>query len=186
GPSSQGGVLSRRPAPSPAPSASAPSASDDDKLDRPLPEGAVVFTGRWKLNLQRSDDPSEMLKAMNVPWAARAAVVRYARTVEIQQDGLQWTETMITPVVKKTVVMTLDGTPYVEMSPVDKSTLTMRSRYSEDGQEVVTRSESSDGMRSQVVARRLIEDGKVYYTVNALKVAGGKEYVTNNYFDRVE
>mmetsp|Transcript_18320 Transcript_18320/g.49156 ORF Transcript_18320/g.49156 Transcript_18320/m.49156 type:complete len:124 (-) Transcript_18320:122-493(-) len=123
---------------------------------------------------------------MNVPWAARAAVVRYARTVEIQQDGLQWTETMITPVVKKTVVMTLDGTPYVEMSPVDKSTLTMRSRYSEDGQEVVTRSESSDGMRSQVVARRLIEDGKVYYTVNALKVAGGKEYVTNNYFDRVE
>jgi len=108
-------------------------------VSRVAPEVTVQsqFTGRWKLNLKRSDDPSEMLKAMGVPWAARAAVARYARVVEIQQEGLRWTETMITPVVKKTVVMTLDGTPHVEMSPVDKSTLTMRSRYSEDGKEVV-------------------------------------------------
>merc|ERR1712110_1020711 len=119
-------------------------------------------------NLDRSEDPSEMLKAMGVPMLARAAVARYARTVMIEQDGLEWTETMVTPVMTKTVTMSLTGSPYIETSPVDKATLTMISQYEEDDQSVVTRSKSSDGVKSQVCRRYLIEGGRTYQTINTL------------------
>jgi len=91
---------------------------------------------------------------------------------------------MVTPVVAKTVTMTLDNTPHTEMSPVDKTSLLLMSIFEEDGKCVVTRSTCSDGSKSQVVRRYVIEDGKVYYTINTLTMKDGSAIITHNYFDR--
>lgn len=153
-----------------------------------VPEGAVNFDGHYKLNTERSDDPSDMLQAMGVPWIARKGALKLARECTIQQNGLEWTETMKTGICTKTVKMRLDETPHTEISPLDRAVITMKSRYEEDGQCVVTRSTSSRGDKTQVVARYMIEDGRVYHTRNVLTVAGpagDQEMVTMNYFDRI-
>lgn len=51
------------------------------------PEDAIDFSGKWTLDLGRSGDPTRMLKALGVPWAARKALAHCQRTLCIEQVG---------------------------------------------------------------------------------------------------
>lgn len=132
---------------------------------RTLPPGAVDFSGTWQLQLQKSDDPSEFLKALGVPWVMRAALKGVSRQVVIEHDGLEWSETMITPLIKKVTNMTLDGSPHNEVNPVDKSTVTMLSYFVEDGRCVLSHSTYHEKGLSQITKRYLEDDGKTYHVV---------------------
>merc|ERR1711953_1598478 len=120
-------------------------------------------------------------------WIARKGALKIPRSCVIEQRGLEYTETMKTGIITKTVTLRLDETPHTEVSPIDRDVLTFKTKYEEEGKCIVTRSSSSKGDKTQEVRRYLIEDGRVYHTTNRLTVSGAKgseEFVTRNYFDR--
>lgn len=179
----------RRSHPQRQPSMSARALCTDGLLDLKvarslLPGGALDFSGTWQLSLKRSDDPSDLLKALGVPWAARAALRHASRQLVIEHDGLEWMETNITPVIRRTTKMMLDGSVHQEDSPVDKSTITMISRFEEEGRCVLTCSTFPDGVRSQVVRRYLEDCGKTYHVLNRLTVGTQQVITTNSFFER--
>lgn len=45
------------------------------------------YVGHWKLDKERSDSPSEMMKALEVPWYARAAAAAFTPTLVISATG---------------------------------------------------------------------------------------------------
>jgi len=140
------------------------------------------FTGTWTLNLSHSDDPSDMLKALKVPYAARLVLKRASRQVVIEHDGLEWAETNITPVIRRQSNMLLDGTPCVETNPVDGSSVTMVSTIEENGACVMTKGTYADG-RVHWTRRYLRDGGKTYHVLQ--KLENGSEVIScNNYFER--
>lgn len=159
---------------------------DLDQLQPNAVTNAVNFTGRWKLNVARSSDPTEMLTALGVPWIARKALAGASRTVEVEHEGLAWTETTITAVITKTTSFSLGGSPYQEISPVDKSVIRMSTQYEEDGQCVTTQAIYPGGSKTQEIRRYLIEDGATYYIMNKLKVGSGKVIESASYFEKVK
>ncbi|GMI29214.1 hypothetical protein TeGR_g9249 [Tetraparma gracilis] len=143
-------------------------------------DGCPDFTGTYKLNVGKSDDPTEMLIALGVPWIARKAISKASRSLYIEHDGDAWTETMVTPLLTKTVQMALDGTPTIEISPVDKSKVQSVSRV--EGRCVVTTNtyEGDDG-KTQKLSRRLEEGGNVYIVDNDMTVGSKIIHVTNRF-----
>mmetsp|Transcript_26315 Transcript_26315/g.54815 ORF Transcript_26315/g.54815 Transcript_26315/m.54815 type:complete len:501 (+) Transcript_26315:80-1582(+) len=144
----------------------------------------VNFSGHFVLDLGASDNPTEMLTAMGVPWIARKAISKTARTLIIDQDGDDWKETIVAPMITKNMAMKLDGTPSVEISPVDKSTVTSVTTFSEDGKKVVSKNSFGDASnKSQVISRELIDNGDVYVVENTLTM-GDKVIHTRSCFNR--
>jgi hypothetical protein len=87
---------------------------------------------------------------------------------------------MVTPLLTKTVQMALDGTPTIEISPVDKSKVQSVSRV--EGRCVVTTNtyEGDDG-KTQKLSRRLEEGGNVYIVDNDMTVGSKIIHVTNRF-----
>jgi len=132
------------------------------------------FTGEFVLDVAASDDPSEMLTALGVPWIARKAIAKTSRTLYIEHDGLSWVETIVAPLITKTMQFSLDGTPSIEISPVDKSAITSVS--SVDGDTVVTNNDYGEGNdKSQLITRRLAEEGRLYLVENKMTINAGQE-----------
>lgn len=154
-------------------------------LSKREPWTSTNFSGKWSLDLKRSDDQSELLREQGVPWVARVAIAGASRQVLIEQDGLEWTETIITKILTKTHSMLLDGSTHQETSPVDKSTLIVTSQYEEGGTCVLTTTKFADGVRVQLCQRYLVDEDKTYMVVNTLKLANGREIKTKSYFNRV-
>jgi len=141
------------------------------------------FSGKWALNHERSDSQSALLKALGIPWAARAALARAPRTVCIEHDGREWVETVQAPVITRTTYFLLDG---VSREEVVWGT-TLRVSVVVEGNEVVQRIAYPDGdPRAQVVRKRLVDGGSVYHVHTTLTVHPDGEYVTNTYFDKVD
>ena len=64
-------------------------------------EAIVNFSGKWALDHSASDDPSEQLTALGVPWLARKAIANASRSLEIEQDGWSWRELVTTSIITK-------------------------------------------------------------------------------------
>jgi len=94
--------------------------------------GTVNFSGQYSLNLKLSADPTEMLTALGVPWIARKAIASSSRKLEIDHEGNEWTETIITSVMTKTMHLNLDGTPTVEVRQSECSERLMCDEMSEE------------------------------------------------------
>jgi hypothetical protein len=62
-----------------------------------------------------------MLKALGVPWPARAAILRSRLSIRIAHEGEAWVEASTTAVVTKTQTLVLDGTERRDTNPLDKS-----------------------------------------------------------------
>ena len=105
--------------------------------------------------------------------------------VLIEQDGLEWTETIITKLLTKTNALLLDGSSHQETSPVDRSPLVLSSQYEEGGKCVVTRTKFADGFRTQLCQRYLVDNGNTYMIVNTLNLADGRQIKARLYFDKV-
>ena len=86
--------------------------------------------------------------------------------------------------ITKNMAMKLDGTPSVEISPVDKSTITSVTTFSEDGTKVVSKNSFPDASKSQLISRELINDGDVYVVENTLTL-GDQVIHTRSCFNRV-
>ena len=81
--------------------------------------------------------------------------------------------------------MKLDGTPSVEVSPVDKSTVTSITTFSEDGKKVISKNSFGGASnKSQHISRELIKGGDVYVVNNTLTM-GDKVISTRSCFNRV-
>ena len=145
--------------------------------------GEVNFSGEFELDLAGSDDPTEMLTALNVPWIARKAIKSSARTLHIEHDGQAWTETIVTTLLTRTINLNLDGKPTVEISPVDKSSVTSKTKA--EGPKVVTTSDYGEGSgKSQRISRELQSEGELYVVYNVLTV-NGKEILTMSRYKRI-
>ncbi len=145
----------------------------------------VNFSGEYVLDLSASDDPTEMLTEMGVPWIARKAIRSTSRTLLIEHAGIEWTETIQAPMITKTIKFRLDETPSSEISPVDKSSVTSVTKV--EGDKVVSRNTfSNDPGRSQHIERSLVDGGKMYVVDNTLTVREGKVIKTRSYFVRKE
>ncbi|GMH69037.1 hypothetical protein TrLO_g10649 [Triparma laevis f. longispina] len=170
-----------------------PGDSDDETVGAPVnahPESKVNpdmvnFSGNFVLDLHGSSDPTEMLTAMGVPWIARKAISKTVRTLIIDHSGLQWTETIVAPMITKTMKMNLDGTPAMEVSPVDKSTIKNVTTVTHDGKKVISVNTYPDATKSQVISRELVEEGSKYVVVNRLSM-GDKVIETTSRFNRIE
>ncbi|GMI13425.1 hypothetical protein TrVE_jg6764 [Triparma verrucosa] len=171
-----------------------PGDSDDENVMgqpvNPNPESKVNpnmvnFSGNFVLDLHNSSDPSEMLTAMGVPWIARKAISKTVRTLIIDHSGLSWTETIVAPMITKTMKMNLDGTPAMEVSPVDKSTIKNVTTVTGDGKKVISVNTYPDATKSQVISRELCNEGSQYVVVNRLTM-GGKVIETTSRFNRIE
>lgn len=80
-----------------------------------LRSSELNFSGKYTLDASRSDDPTELLKALGVPWGFRVALQRARRTVTIEHDGQEIVETTFASVITKTTTAILDGVPRKEV-----------------------------------------------------------------------
>ncbi|CAE8587980.1 unnamed protein product, partial [Polarella glacialis] len=120
---------------------------------------------------------------LGVPWVARVALQSTQRTVIIEHDGLEWTETTISSVIRRTVHMTLDGSVHNEINPVDKTAVAMSTSFEENGRCISTRSVLANGMKQ--MTRRYIQDGGRTYAVSIeLAVSSDQVIRLSNYFNR--
>jgi hypothetical protein len=124
-----------------------------------------------------------MLTALGVPWIARKAIASSGRKLHIEHEGLDWTETIITKVMTKTMHIHLDGTPTVEISPVDKSQVTGVTQM-EKGGKCVTRNSYAGSEKSQLITRVLEENGD-YAVINCLTLDDGKVIETKSVYNKI-
>jgi len=146
-------------------------------------EAGVDFSGSYALDVAASDNPTEMLAALGVSWAFRKAISKFSRTVHIEHDHDAWTETTVAPGVTRTTHLDLSGAPTVEISPVDKSAVTITA--SVQGDAVVSTSAYPPGSgKAQHISRTLEGGGARYVVVNTLTV-GDREIKVRSVFNRV-
>jgi len=149
------------------------------------------FSGTFVLDQSASDDQSKLLQHLGAPWAVRATLARTSRRVTITHDqGLLWRETVTTALISKTVVCSLDGTPRREVSPVDRTVLSITDGYDDEGRMVVTHVRFPDGdPRSQTMRKLMINGGRTFHVSTVLTIEHeGKPATTihtNSYFNRV-
>jgi len=140
------------------------------------------------LDKERSSDPSNMLKALGVPWAARVALAKCDRQLVIEQDELSWTETISSSVVSKTSHLWLDGRPCTQVSPVDHAMVTMETYYESPSGEpsgscLCSKTSWPGDTKSQVINRRLIDAAQTYFVENTLTL-GDETIHQKSYFTR--
>ena len=146
----------------------------------------VNFSGKWTLDHAASSDPTEQLTALGVPWLARKAIAAASRTLEIEQVEWSWRELVSTSIITKETTFSIDGAEHQEVSPIDKSVVSMCTMVEEEGMCIVTRNEYLKQGHSAEIRRWLEDDGMTYHVENTLEMAGGKVITVNNYFRKTD
>jgi len=111
-----------------------------------MPESLGAFCFEWELNKARSDDTSEHLKAIGVPWAVRLAMARTSNVKDIlvrsvtasddaaadaageprrDRHALCWVEKTTTKLMSKTQELWLDRREQRDTHPLDGSIVTI-------------------------------------------------------------
>ena len=160
--------------------------ADDAEADAGPVEAIVNFSGKWSLDHGASDDPSEQLTALGVPWLARKAIANASRSLEIEQVGWSWRELVSTSIITKETTFSIDGAEHQEVSPIDKSVVSMCTSVEEEGMCIVTRNQYLKQGHSAEVRRWLEDDGRTYHVENTLSMAEGKIICVNNYFRKTD
>mmetsp|Transcript_10132 Transcript_10132/g.20732 ORF Transcript_10132/g.20732 Transcript_10132/m.20732 type:complete len:87 (+) Transcript_10132:1-261(+) len=84
----------------------------------------------------------------------------------------------------KTIPLHLDGSPTVEISPVDKSQVTGVTKM-EEGGKCITRNDYGAGSdKSQIITRYLEKNGD-YTVINCLMLGEGKVIETKNIYNKL-
>ena len=158
---------------------------EGDGNDEPM-VAIVNFSGKWTLDHAASSDPTEQLTALGVPWLARKAIAAASRTLEIEQVEWSWRELVSTSIITKETTFSIDGAEHQEVSPIDKSVVSMCTMVEEEGMCIVTRNEYLKQGHSAEIRRWLEDDGMTYHVENTLEMAGGKVITVNNYFRKTD
>mmetsp|Transcript_22385 Transcript_22385/g.68940 ORF Transcript_22385/g.68940 Transcript_22385/m.68940 type:complete len:692 (+) Transcript_22385:106-2181(+) len=159
-------------------------------------EPTPTFTGRWVLDVRRSDDPSEQLKALGVPWALRHALVRSPNVKRIIYHDSIWTEESETVLLSRIQHLRLDGKMQTETHPIDGAPVHIWSSLGRPPSDAPQCSITTNDMNAVIsvisyangnvstIARTLEDHGQTYHVVNELVITNGRTVHTDTYFRR--
>jgi hypothetical protein len=124
------------------------------------------FRGEWKLDVEASDSVDPLLKAKGIGFARRMAMVNLPVTNVIRGDHRRLFITVrMTPIIEQTEELPTDGTPTKSASPEDGKLLDSQTRWSADGQSLITTTvDEMDGKPIRLtVTRSLAPDRRTMY-----------------------
>eukprot|EP00746_Dinoflagellata_sp_MGD_P025892 gnl/MRDRNA2_/MRDRNA2_160974_c0_seq1.p1 gnl/MRDRNA2_/MRDRNA2_160974_c0~~gnl/MRDRNA2_/MRDRNA2_160974_c0_seq1.p1 ORF type:complete len:611 (+),score=71.35 gnl/MRDRNA2_/MRDRNA2_160974_c0_seq1:171-2003(+) len=143
------------------------------------------FTGSWTLDTSKSDDPEEYLKTVGASWLQRQGARRLVRSISITHVGIDWTETVWTPLGCKTWNICLDGNEHEDINLLDQSLVISKSFIEHDSNSVITLLQYNKTGHTQRTERQLIDGGETYHIRHILTMDTGDSLEVNAYYNRV-